>query len=113
MDLIGAGPTPCGSVAASAPRRELRWVLVEAAQTAVRSHPYWQRAFARLERRIGEQKAIVALARKLLVVIWHMLHSQSADRRADAERVAFKLMVWSWKLTDTHGRCVPVNNICA
>jgi transposase len=81
-------------------RRELRWVLVEAAQTASRTHPYWQGEFQRLARRIGEKKAIVALARKLLVVIWHVLHGQSVDQRADAERVAFKLMVWSWKLTD-------------
>jgi len=81
-------------------RRELRWVLVEAAQIASRTHPYWQGEFQRLARRIGEKKAIVALARKLLVVIWHVLHGQSVDQRADAERVAFKLMVWSWKLTD-------------
>lgn len=81
-------------------RRELRWVLVEAAQTASRTHPYWRGEFQRLARRIGEKKAIVALARKLLVVIWHVLHGQSVDQRADAERVAFKLMVWSWKLTD-------------
>jgi hypothetical protein len=82
-------------------RRELRWVLVEAAQTAAGSQPYWQREFARLERRIGQNKALVALAGKLLVVIWHVLHGQSADQRPDAERVAFKLMVWSCKLTDT------------
>lgn len=82
-------------------RRELRWVLVEAAHTAARPQPYWQREFARLERRIGAKKAIVALARKLLVLIWHVLHGQSAAQRADAEPVAFKLMVWSWKLTDT------------
>jgi transposase len=81
-------------------RRELRWVLVEAAQTASRTHPYWQREFQRLARRIGEKKAIVALARKLLVVIWHVLHGQTVDQRAQAEQVAFKLMVWSWKLTD-------------
>jgi len=81
-------------------RRELRWVLGEAAHTASRTHPYWQAEFQRLARRIGEQKAIVARARKLLVVIWHVLHGQSVDQRADAERVAFKLMVWSWKLTD-------------
>ncbi len=81
-------------------RRQLRWVLVEAAQTAARTHPYWQREFQRLARRIGEKKAIVALARKLLVVIWHVLHGQSVDQRADAERVAFKLRVWVWKLTD-------------
>jgi hypothetical protein len=42
----------------------------------------------------------VALARKLLIVIWHVLPGQSVDQRVDAEPVAFKLMVWSWKLTD-------------
>jgi len=42
----------------------------------------------------------VAIARKLLIVVWHVLMVKSADRRADAEQVAFKLMVWSWKLTD-------------
>ena len=45
-------------------------------------------------------KAIVAIARKMLVVIWHVLHEQAADTHADADLVAFKFMVWSWKLTD-------------
>ena len=43
---------------------------------------------------------MVAIARKLLIVVWHVLMARSADRRADAEQVAFKLMVWAWKLTD-------------
>ena len=81
-------------------RRELRYVLIEAARAASQSHPYWKRAFAQLEKRIGEPKAIVAIARKLLIVVWHVLMAKSADRRADAEQVAFKLMVWAWKLTD-------------
>ena len=42
----------------------------------------------------------MAIARKLLIVVWHVLMSRSADQRADAEQVGFKLMVWSWKLTD-------------
>jgi transposase len=81
-------------------RRDLRFVLIEAARVAVQTHPYWKREFARLAKRIGEHKAVVAIARKLLIVVWHVLMSKSADRRADAEQVAFKLMVWSWKLTD-------------
>ena len=81
-------------------RRELRYVLIEAARAASQSHPYWKRTFAQLEKRIGEPKAIVAIARKLLIVVWHVLMAKSADRRADAEQVAFKLMVWAWKLTD-------------
>ena len=81
-------------------RRELRYVLIEAARAASQSHPYWKRTFAQLEKRIGEGKALVAIARKLLIVVWHVLMAKSADRRADAEQVAFKLMVWAWKLSD-------------
>jgi transposase len=81
-------------------RRELRYVLIEAARAASQSHPYWKQVFAYLEKRIGEPKAIVAIARKLLIVVWHVLMAKSADRRADSEQVAFKLMVWAWKLTD-------------
>jgi transposase len=81
-------------------RRDLRYVLVEAARVAVQTHAYWKHEFARLAKRIGEHKAVVAIARKLLIVIWHALMAKSADRRADAEQVAFKLMVWAWKLSD-------------
>jgi transposase len=81
-------------------RRDLRFVLVEAARTAIQTHSYWKREFARLAKRIGDHKAVVAIARKLLIVVWHVLLAKSADRRADAEQVGFKLMVWSWKLTD-------------
>jgi transposase len=81
-------------------RRDLRFVLVEAARMAVQTHPYWKREFGRLATRIGEHKAVVAIARKLLIVVWHVLLAKSGDRRADAEQVAFKLMVWSWKLSD-------------
>jgi len=80
-------------------RRELRWVLVEAAHTAARAHPYWKQEQQRLERRIGTGKAIVAIARKLLVAMWHVLTKRVADRHADDDQVAFKLMTWAWKLT--------------
>jgi transposase len=69
-------------------RRDLRFVLVEAARTAVRTHAAWEREFERLAKRIGEAKAVVAIARKLLIVVWHVLMAKSADRRADAEQVA-------------------------
>jgi transposase len=81
-------------------RRDLRYVLIEAARVAVQTHPYWKRAFAPLAKRIGDHKAVVAIARKLLIAIWHVLMAKTADRRADAEQVAFKLMVWAWKLND-------------
>ena len=81
-------------------RKELRWALVEAAWAAVRSHPYWREQFHKLTRRMKSSKAIVAVARKLLVVIWHVLSERAADRKAVPDMVAFKLMTWSWKLND-------------
>ena len=102
---LGAGVHDSGQTHRTGPitkegRRELRAILVAAAHTAARTDPHWRQEYARLARRIGDKKAIGALARKLLVVIWHVLLGQTADACADAERVAFKLMVWSWKLTD-------------
>ena len=81
-------------------RRELRWALVEAAWSAVRYFPYWKAVFDRLSRRMPENQAIVAVARKLLVTIWYVLSKQTVDRQADPVRVATKLMRWSWELTD-------------
>jgi len=81
-------------------RRELRRVLIEAAWSAVTTHPYWKREFARLCRHKPEGVAIVAIARKLLVAIWHLLTERAADCHAEPAMVASKLMRWSWQLTD-------------
>jgi transposase len=75
-------------------RRELRTVLVEAAWSAVEHHPYWHAEFARLVPSLGKGKAIVAIARKLLVVVWHVLTHQVADRQADRPMVTRKLQRW-------------------
>jgi transposase len=81
-------------------RKELRHALVEAAWVAVGSHPYWREAYQKLSHRMLPGKAIVAIARRLLVAIWHVLTERTADRKADPDMVAFKLMVWSWKLNE-------------
>jgi transposase len=78
-------------------RRELRTALIEAAWIAVRHHPNWQAQFERLAARKGAGKAIVAIARKLLVVIWHVLTKQVADCHADPVRIARKLWRWAQK----------------
>jgi transposase len=69
-------------------RRDVRSVLVEAAQVASRHHPHWRAELARLEPRLGRNKAIVALARKLRVAVWHVLAEEVADRHADPAQVA-------------------------
>jgi transposase len=75
-------------------RRELRTMLVEAAWSAVDHHPYWHSQFARLVPSLGKGKASVAIARKLLVVVWHVLTHQVADRHADQPMVTRKLQRW-------------------
>ena len=55
--------------------RQLRWILVQCARTAVHTceDEYLSRFYDRLAGKKGSQTAIVATARKLLVSIYHML----------------------------------------
>jgi transposase len=79
-------------------RRDLRTALVEAAQTAANTHPHWQAELARLEPRLGRNKAIVAIARKLLIAVWHVLAEQRADRFAEPALIARKLLNYTYKV---------------
>lgn len=76
-------------------RRELRTALIACAWSAVRWSTYWQQQFQRLAQRIGRYKAITAIARKLLVTIWHVLTKRQPDRHADPPAVARSLMTWA------------------
>jgi len=79
-------------------RKELRAILVEAAWIAIRYNQRWREQFEHLAFRIGRQKAIVAIARKLLVVIWHVLSAKVADRHADPQQVARFFIRWGRQL---------------
>jgi transposase len=79
-------------------RRDLRGALVESAQVAVLHDPRWKAELARLEPRLGRNKAIVAITRKLLVVIWHVLTKQEVDRGTDATRMARKYLEFAYRV---------------
>lgn len=79
-------------------RKDLRAALVEAAQVAANTHPHWQAELARLEPRLGRNKVIVAIARKLLVAAWHVLSKGELDRYAEPERLARKFMQVAYAL---------------
>jgi hypothetical protein len=72
--------------------------MVESAQTAANTHPHWKAELARLEPRLGRNKAIVAIARKLLVAVWHILAEETVDRHAEPERLARKFMQVAYAL---------------
>jgi transposase len=79
-------------------RRDLRVVLVEAAQVAANTHPHWKAELARLQPRLGRNKAIVAIARKLLVAAWYILAQHKTDRFAQPEAVAQKFLKFAYQL---------------
>jgi len=54
--------------------KHLRWILVEAAQHASRYDPKLQSFYNRVSARRGRHRAIVGVARKLLVSIYHVLN---------------------------------------
>ena len=79
-------------------RRDLRRAMVDAANHAIPHHSHFRAEYERLSSHIGRQKAIVAIARKLLVVVWHVLSHQEADRFADPQQVATSLFAFAHKV---------------
>jgi len=79
-------------------RRDLRVALVEAAHVAANSHPHWKAELARLQPRLGYNKSIVAIARKLLVTVWHVLARKVADRFAEPKKVSKKMLRFAYKV---------------
>lgn len=53
----------------------LRWIMVQAAWQAVRHSLKWQAVYEQLSKRRGKRKAIVAVARRLLAVLFTLLRT--------------------------------------
>jgi transposase len=82
-------------------RRELRWAMVEAAWRAIRMSPFWKTEYEKHLRRMRKpNQAIVVIARKLLVAIWHVLSKEETDIHASEEELAYKMLLLSWSLSE-------------
>lgn len=82
-------------------RKELRWAMVEAAWRAIRISPYWKEQYEKYLRRMRRpNQAIVVIARKLLVAVWHVLSEEQTDCHASEEDLAYKMLLWSWSLSE-------------
>jgi transposase len=77
-------------------RKDLRRAMVNAANNAIENHPYWKAQLDRLEPRLGRQKTVVAIARKLLVAVWHVLTQEVADRFSTPEALANRFMNYAY-----------------
>lgn len=76
-------------------RRDLRAAMVEAAWVAVMHNGYWKTRFEQLCQHLACEKAIVAIARQMLVVVWHVWHNRESDQHLDARATARKMMTWA------------------
>ena len=56
----------------------LKGILGEAAAAAARTDTFLGERYRRLAKRIGKLKALVAVARSILVIIWHLLSDPAA-----------------------------------
>lgn len=81
-------------------RRELRWAMVEAGWRAIRMSPFWKAEYEKHLRRMRKpNQAIVVIARKLLIAIWHVLSKEETDIHANEEELAYKMLLLSWSLS--------------
>lgn len=72
-------------------RSSARWLAVEAAQTLSQMSSPLAASYHRIKRKSGHNVAVVALARKLVVLAWHMLRNQEPYRYAPVPRTREKL----------------------
>jgi transposase len=81
-------------------RKELRWAMVEVAQRAVKSDPLWKHRFQELQKRMHRNQAIVAIARRLLELVWYVLTRRQPYRHFSQERIAYKYLTWAWQMDE-------------
>ena len=81
-------------------RKELRWAMVEVAQRAVKSDPLWKHRFQELQKRMHRNQAIVAVARRLLELVWYVLTRRQPYRYFSQERIAYKYLTWAWQMDE-------------
>jgi transposase len=69
----------------------IRWILIEATHQAARHDPRLSQFYLRIMKRRGQNKALVAVARKMLVTIYHVLNHQNQYRGLRSELYTNKI----------------------
>jgi len=88
-------------------RSQGRWLAVEAAQSMVISGAPLTATYHRVRRKKSHNVAVVALARKLVVVVWHLLTHHEPYRYAQTKRTRAKLRRVTPGIQPAKIGCVP------
>ena len=79
-------------------RKQPRWLLVEAARVAIRYDAHLQDCYERIAAKKGDSVAIVAVARKLAVRVWHIWHEEENARTLDVGQWTRKLQKLAYQV---------------
>jgi transposase len=71
--------------------RRLRWVLIQCAHTSIRTNSKINSFYNKIAKRRGENKAIVAVARKLVKIAYAVLTSRNPSLYGDPEKTERKI----------------------
>lgn len=88
-------------------RSQARWLAVEAAHCMVNSGAPLTASYHRIRRKKSHNVAVVALARKLVVVVWHLLTHEAPYRYAPVRRTRTKLRRVTPGLPAAKTGCIP------
>lgn len=72
--------------------------MVEVAHHAAQHHPYFKQEYERLCKTTGPSKAMAAIARKMLMLVWHVLAKGAADKSANPTQVARTLFGFAYRV---------------
>jgi transposase len=71
--------------------KRLRWILIQAAHASIRANPKINEFHSKIAKRRGEKKAVVAVARKLIKIIYAVLSSKNPSLYGDPEKTEKKI----------------------
>lgn len=79
-----------GSITKEGSKR-LRWILIQCAHTSIRTNSKINTFYSKIAKRRGENKAIVAVARKLVKITYAVLTSRNPSLYGDSEKTERKI----------------------
>ena len=94
--------------------RTLRWILTTCAYAAVKAPGKFQRLFRRWEKRLGKGKAIVAVAHRMIEVIfallaWNEAYSEERAEKTRAKIVRMRSRARALPVRDPEARWIALN----
>jgi transposase len=71
--------------------KRLRWILIQCSHSSIRANSKINDFYSKIAKRRGDNKAVVAVARKLVKIIYAVLSSKTPSLYGDPEKTEYKI----------------------